>query len=81
MMDKKDKKELKKTINFLKFAFEKYKLAYIKYIKTMTITNDGEIGYLLTVDERLEDLNYWNNVVKYLIIQVEKIKKRVGECE
>ena len=75
-MSKKDKKELKKTINFLKFAFEKYKLAYIKYIKTMTITNDGEIGYLLTVDERLDDLNYWNKEVKELIIQVEEIKNK-----
>ena len=75
-MNKKDKKELKRTINFLKFAFEKYKLAYIKYIKTMTITNDGEIGYLLTVDERLEDLNYWNKEVKELIIQVEEIKNK-----
>ena len=75
-MNKKDKKELKKTINFLKFAFEKYKLAYIKYIKTMTITNDGEIGYLLTVDERLDDLNYWNKEVNDLIIQVEEIKNK-----
>ena len=75
-MNKKDKKELKKTINFLKFAFEKYKLAYIKYIKTMSITNDGEIGYLLTVDERLDDLNYWNKEVNDLIIQVEEIKNK-----